>query len=369
MRSNYVPDPLCPDLYSRLERVFGDVKIANEREAGKVSLRPKLLAVAGERDWELDVSRSGEYYRVCCPFCGDSRHRLWINHQWAEFPQLAICFNINKDTGRGCLEYPANRAQLRHHVLGSQAPFQMVVNPGTVIDETLSESAMPGEVTPVTQLPLTHEAISYLSGSRGFVPQYLWDWFRVGYCQSVYDYVTHMLLVGRIFIPVYQHALMVGCQGRLCYDPPKKGPPKYFTKPHFPRRLCLYNYDSAIRGRTVIFQEGPTDVWATGPEAVCSLGMTMSPPQRMLLALGWARRGGSLVICLDAGATLKADIVQEMRNEFEGRVAVVTYPDGGDPGGFKPRFNRRLIYEQATAQGVPLPDFHPEAMDDVPTHY
>ena len=43
----------------------------------------------------------GETYKVSCPFCSDTRQRLWINHHWGvrdektndDLLHLAHCFN------------------------------------------------------------------------------------------------------------------------------------------------------------------------------------------------------------------------------------------------------------------------------------
>ena len=35
---------------------------------------------------EFQASNPGEYYRIACPFCLDTRHRLWINHRWGVGP-------------------------------------------------------------------------------------------------------------------------------------------------------------------------------------------------------------------------------------------------------------------------------------------
>ncbi|MFN9956455.1 MAG: hypothetical protein ACK55I_25435, partial [bacterium] len=34
----------------------------------------------------------GEYYCVCCPFCNDVAHKLWINHRYGA--------GVNPETGR-----------------------------------------------------------------------------------------------------------------------------------------------------------------------------------------------------------------------------------------------------------------------------
>ena len=73
------PRPLNPTLYDRLVREFGSVIIANEGEAYIPALRSMSIR-EGERN--SPAVAYGEYYRVCCPFCGDGRHRLWVNHRF-----------------------------------------------------------------------------------------------------------------------------------------------------------------------------------------------------------------------------------------------------------------------------------------------
>src|SRR5205085_9645610 len=66
--------------------------------------------------YRLQVDWPGEYYAVSCPYCSDTRQRLWINHRWGKYvPELkldnlflAICFNEDclKRSGRA-LHLPA----------------------------------------------------------------------------------------------------------------------------------------------------------------------------------------------------------------------------------------------------------------------
>ena len=89
--------PLQPELYRRLESRLGPVIIANEGEelVGWAATDP----CTGRP--RLEVIMPGEYYRVSCPFCTDTRHRLYVNHRWGLWvPELrtdnlwlAHCFN------------------------------------------------------------------------------------------------------------------------------------------------------------------------------------------------------------------------------------------------------------------------------------
>ena len=84
-------DVLCPDLYFRLKRQFGKVLVTN-RGMGLV-IRPAGLGS------KPSIVSNGEYYRVNCPFCNDTRFRLYINHRWFEHKHMANCFNESCTSG------------------------------------------------------------------------------------------------------------------------------------------------------------------------------------------------------------------------------------------------------------------------------
>ncbi len=73
--------PLNPDLFEALAASFGTVLIANEGERARVDYRPSWGSPKGQVRLKAVRTVSGEYYRVDCPFCTDTRKRLWINHQ------------------------------------------------------------------------------------------------------------------------------------------------------------------------------------------------------------------------------------------------------------------------------------------------
>lgn len=71
---------LNPPLYQRLQQQFGSVKVV---DAGvpMVVRRGKDYVTGKIR---LDFASKGEQYRVCCPFCNDTRHRLYVHHSFGD---------------------------------------------------------------------------------------------------------------------------------------------------------------------------------------------------------------------------------------------------------------------------------------------
>lgn len=77
--------PLRPELYRRLAYLFKHVDIAKQGEP--MVTRVHLSAVSGKP--KLKILSKGEEYRVTCPYCNDTRSRLYINHMWGfVFPQI-----------------------------------------------------------------------------------------------------------------------------------------------------------------------------------------------------------------------------------------------------------------------------------------
>ena len=71
---------LCPELYNKLNSMFpGGVVIANQGE-------PMYSSSPTQHNGShfTSVISSGEYYRVNCPFCNDTKHRLWVNHMYGQ---------------------------------------------------------------------------------------------------------------------------------------------------------------------------------------------------------------------------------------------------------------------------------------------
>jgi hypothetical protein len=337
---------LRPELCRRLVAAFGRVVVANEGE----EMRAGVETDPETGRLRLVVNWPGEYYRVCCPFCWDTKYRLWINHRWALYvPELrsdnlflAHCYNED------CLARPGRARVLR------DAVFNDFIR-GRDRDAVLRGRAPPvfppgvrpaGEVDTLQFLPNDHPAKLYLR-SRGYDPDWLGREFHVGYCSSSYEFPA---AERRIIIPILRGGLLMGWQARYVGDPPDHRVPKYLTMTGMRKSEFLYNYDAARRSPYVVVCEGAGDVWALGPEAVALLGRKVSGEQARLIAATW----DTVVVMLDGDAP---DEAREVYDALGGRVrqrVIVTLPPDTDPGDYDPGPLRDFVFAAALEQGVSL---------------
>ena len=101
---------LNPTLYNRLCKLFGSVKISNQGVAMEPMPPISVPDVFDPDKLHLDVAVFGEYMLVSCPYCNDTRNRLWINHMFGQkdadgrrLTFLATCYN------EGCMANAENR--------------------------------------------------------------------------------------------------------------------------------------------------------------------------------------------------------------------------------------------------------------------
>jgi hypothetical protein len=359
-----VAKPLNPELYTRLQRNVSTVVIANpgERFVSTVKLgingRPKEL-----------VSQSGEYYRACCPFCKDTRHRLWINHRYGVIDEatrnknthLAICYNED------CLHHPARRRQLENMIFTGMNwahRKSVTVSRGVSQEDKVRVVEPPGMLIPVDQLDPESPAVAYLI-SRGYDPVELGQRFNVSYCEFADS--RYPASEGRIVAALMMDDQLVGWQCRYVGDIDWKssGVSKYYTRPGMPKRLMLYNYDQAKAFPLVVLTEGVTDVWAVGPQAVALLGKKLHPSQERLLWQTWGH--GTLVIMLDADAHEEiTSLVNRLAPKFSGGVVPV-YLEGADPGDLDREFIWDIITTKLKQSGYKMVRTDVQISDDGPT--
>lgn len=341
-------------LFRRCKATFKHVRIKNAGEKQTRTLRLDLSS--GKK--KPSITHPGEYYAVCCPFCSDTRFRCYINHRYGqddEFgrPQthLATCFNA------GCpLANKSSDAYLRlqdmlcgHKLVELRKAH---VDAGVEVDVDKIRMNWPGEVVRLDKLPPTHEANVYLAG-RGFDPEKIGKFWNVHFCVKS----EKLICQDRLIIPIYHNKKMVGWQARAIFDTDWKLShlPKYYTAPGTPRRQILYNFGNAIKYRTGVICEGVTDVWKLGPQAVCTLGATMTQQQQTLFKRGFKGYSGILLYDPDvkekiAGQT--AEIVQNLNKVLKSGFCAVTLPDGTDPGSLDREFLRNYVEQQAKEKGV-----------------
>jgi hypothetical protein len=342
-------EPLRPELHHRLNARFG-VLIAHEGEEMSSHIEKD------EGRYKLVVDNPGEYYRINCPFCSDTRGRLWINHRWGYYDQqtnsrnlwLAVCYNER------CLEYAANRKKLFdlvfEDVQNGRIPGDHV-NRGERLSGRVYEVKPAGLTYQLHQIDIDHPANLYLR-QRGYDTVWLGRDLEVGYC-LVCD-PDYPMANDRIIIPIINNGVLVGWQARYIGDAPK-GTPKYFTMPGMRKKEILYNLDVARKYPFVVLTEGATKVWRIGPEAVAQFGDTLSSYQAKLLATFWK----TVVIYLDGNAWSRAIEAYDDLRGVPNRI-LVQLPEDKEPGDFDTEYNRRLIYNTAKAKGIELPGLLPK---------
>lgn len=349
--------PLAPRLYHALESKFGSVSIANP---GVVRTYRKTIDKKGRPTREI-VER-GEYYKVDCPECGDTRGRLCISYTYGEPDEYgrpdyfgARCYNEN------CIAKPDKRDRLSRRIFGlitederKRLLWKRPASPDSPIDPS-APVRLPGVVIPLDKLDDYHPAITYVR-ARGFDPIELATKWGVGYCSDADSRFYKCL--HRIVVPVYAFGVLVGWQARLIDDSLKsRTVPKYYTLKGFFKSRYLYNRDRAANGNVVVLVEGVTDVWAVGDPAVAIFGHELDAKQSAGLDL-WSARGGLLVVMIDPDARAKFDaMIPELYRKFGGRIVNVSLPEGVDAGDLT-RVEAWSEIESACARSrIPLGDF------------
>jgi hypothetical protein len=345
---------LNPLLHRRLVQRFGSVKTLHAGEA--MSARACTDAHTGKP--KLLIRHAGEYYAVACPFCSDTRYRLWINHRYGQrdafgrrLTFLAVCYNET-----ACMDALENQQALWHMLSATEGMLEGApLREGRHVPEEARRADWPGPCTRLDRLEARHPARLYLE-SRGFDPDLIGRFYGAAYCHDS----VFFLAKDRICIPVYERGALKGWQARYIGErnwKEKTGRllPKYFTCPGMPRRLLLYNLDAARHYETGVLVEGPTDVWSVGPMAVCTFGASMSPEQERKFLRAFRDRTAVVLYDPDALRTKPTlRLVKALRAKMPGRVAVVELPEGADPGSLGRAVLRDYVAAAAAAQGVPI---------------
>ncbi len=335
-----------PALFSALQRRFGDVKISNEGMR-KVSVsRPDRFNRSKMREEIVD---GGEYYRVCCPYCGDKRHRLYVNHCWntdgsdgRPYGRFMIhCFNENCDMA-------GFRDELKpyiNHLPKIHRPDEACAS-STVM---FKRHELPGKCVPIIELPDFHPALNYLrtrERNEPFDPKQLGEEWGLQYC------VEHPnpLIAGRIIFPVYKDGILVGWQARACGNHKIK----YYTMPGLNKKAMLVNGDRARHYKIAVIVEGTFDAMSVGPCAIPLLGKSVSYIQRLLLQQGWGEGTVAFMLDPDALEDMKRTAQMFDKTQFKGGIFQVNLPEGVDPGRLSRSENWGYIYKAAAENNVTI---------------
>ena len=351
--------PLNPLLYSRLLARFNRITVSH---AGEEALVFPETNVFGQQRYRF---KGGEYYQVCCPFCDDTRFRLWINYLWGHYDEkyktshkdLLICYNEQ------CMQRnPSNVDKLYHEVYGTmdaQTVRQSPIRPG--ISVAGREIGSPGRVISLNDLPLDHIANQYLL-SRSFEPRDLATKYNLGYCEE--PAVDYPAMWNRLVIPVYTNGQYVGFQGRLL----REGHPKYYFPTGATKTDWLYNMDNARHYPVLVITEGVTKVWRVGPFAVATFGSSMSGKQPTYIA-EMAAQADFVVLYYDGDTWLNDDSKKRTVSSFatvtkaeraiqtlrlhvpESKLIVIRLNPGTAPDEFTTDVNHQLLLGQLQQRG------------------
>lgn len=346
--------PIRQILYNKLQRRFGKVIIVHEGE----NMRRHYVDEGGGKPggkWRMQIDSAGEYYRVNCPFCTDTRCRLWINHMWAladaKNPHnmnlwLCVCYN------ESCLVTYENQRALFNQLFDDTREIKEdTVGRGENNPSTMREANWPGASVPLEQLGADHEANLFLQ-EKGYDPVKLSREFDLRFC---YDPpFEYRMAAARIIIPVVNRGKMYGWQGRLVGPQPAKHIPKYWTMPGMKKTQLLYNLDTAKQHGFGVLCEGPADVWRFGPEAMCVFGHTVSTVQGDTLNWAFSMHNKPIVVMFDGDEDARLH-AEGYYNELKGKPRVlVSLPDDVDPGNYQTDEIRRIVFSEAARQGHPL---------------
>ncbi len=322
--------PLNPRLYEQLKRAFGDVKTAKEGQPFQGYV--KKDAVTGKHSivWQ----ERGESYQVCCPFCGDTRYRLWFQHRWGtklhgfEFRNAAKCYNED------CQERPDFYPKVSDMLAGYIAAPKPLE---AAAPAPMTDIALPGTCVPINTLPADHFICGYLR-ERGYDIDDLatnWDirWRLDG---SMLGYTYRLVIPAYVGTPDARR--LGGWQVRY-FDPYTHGPkppsktiPKYISATGMKKSRMLYNEWQLGQHGVVVVCEGPLDVIKVGPHGVGIFGKDASVVQVSALLDTWEQVRAPVVVLLDNTADTEAlALVSKLRDR--GCLATRLYvPHGKDPG-------------------------------------
>lgn len=342
---------LRPELYRRLKMRFGRVSVSSRGKSIEWGLRSKNGRLERYFDKKNPKHTPGEYYAVDCPWCGDTKRRLWINHMWGAYDEITESRNLwlAHCQRRGCLDRYENQKALYSEIFYNGCGQDPVIRRSEYQAPTLDGVDWPGAVWQLTSLPAEHKARQWLRDERHFDPDWLSAQYRIGYLMTAKP--RWHFLTGRIIIPIYHEGRYAGWQARFVGKIPEGSDiPKYFTGPGTPRGRLLYSYDLARQQKFGCIVEGPTDVWRFGPEAVAVLGKP-TQHQGNLMAMTWQ----TIVVLLDHDARRESYQLFDYLRTGGKRVVEIDLPVDMDPGDYKTTDElRRFVFNQAQQKGVSL---------------
>lgn len=233
------------------------------------------------REYNIRYETEGKYSRpgwiqFRCPFCmsGSDPHKLYMgfNLQFG----YCNCWRCGKHSIASVISELAgipfyNAKQLTEGIeIEHRGP----------VEKLQGKLVLPKAIGPL--LPVHKK---YLRG-RGFDPAEiarLWNVGGIGLSSR---------FAWRLYIPIYLHGEQVSWTTRATREDGSRYISAGLAEESYPHKSLLYGEEYCRHA--VIVHEGPTDVWATGPGAVATMGVLVSRSQVLRLSKYLTR-----VICFD----------------------------------------------------------------------
>lgn len=321
-------------LFKKLVDLFGDVVPANEGEP---------LIITRRRDYagtvKLHKEQGGEEYRINCPMCGDTKHRMYINHAWGldrqtGYPssKLVVCHNEhcedNDDRNkpfRGNIRIMLEQ-KLRSYTVGSVPKIDMSARKTEAPKEPLPFPD-PAWTVPFEKLDPKHPALKFLR-QRKFTIAEMNKW-GVVYAEQypvTQGNKEYFWLAERLFIPCGRK----GWQARTLEENTKTM--KYFTCPGWKKSREVYNIEEARKYTFCVLCEGVTDVWRVGPQGICIFGKSLANHQVEAIA----KQFDTVALALDPDAYTGGEKAAGIKSanllrRHVRNVSIVQLPGGRDP--------------------------------------
>ena len=347
-------------LYRALARKFqaaGGVRTSNDG----IQNAWQTYMEGGVRKRRLAVR--GEQYKVCCPWCSDTRHRCYVSYEFGVLdPEGRPLTHLIRCHNEDCF----GRVLSRRETFYNEVLFGKPIHKANLKQGVIRPPGMyipPGTSISIGQLDSTHLAVEYLR-DRGFDISTLVTVYRLGWCVSAPDDIR--TAVSRIIIPNVTDGREVGWSARMPQDGnfvTERGYkiPKYYHMPGFLSQRHLYSFDTAKRFRTIILVEGQLDAIKVGAPATGLFGKSLSPCNLDRLLSVVIRTNALIVVALDPDkseadkyAKHHIEVVTDKIRQHYPNVMPFYLPSGTDPAALTREEFKRLLYRAAAENDITL---------------
>lgn len=348
-------------LYQRLVQKFGHSNVEIKRPG--VPYDPTWVSdpISGRKS--RDFQTNGEAYRMNCPFCGDRKGRLYVNHFWMQWDSVVMrhaddmikCLN---DTRCFDADKAENRSRFFQYLFSGCNPKDVAMPIAAAAPGETKEvvPAPPGKIIPLSAMA-PQQPICYYLRNRGYDLKVLNDYYGIGYVASV-DRGHSSKCLDRIYIPLFCEHKLVGYQCRFIGDREwTDDVPKSIGMPNMKRGNYIYNYDIVRRSRVLVLVEGPTSAWRVGFRAGALWGNSLGGAQVTLINNTWSD-DCLVVVLLDGKATTEAaKVTAKLQGNCHAKVVRVQLPVAEDPATFGEAPCWELIDRTCRERGLRLSDY------------